>query len=411
MSAELNWRRRRASRSMAGPSGNGDFLVRVKYLVGTRADWYDLATGSLGVRRHAPVRPSDISRCTVASNRIAVDFEYSSWADLSDRAARGRAVPGIEAIAVRQTSALPSDIAVAIPWSAYAIVVLTTLIWGGTNVASKIGVGIAPIAGLAAVRFLIAAVCLAILLALTERQGFAVRGRDWPMLAALAITGVVASNLLFFWGLTLAPVTDAALLGPAISPLATAALAVLFLGERYSRRQLLGMGVSLVGVVFVLGAAGLDPTGGPGRLLGDGLLILSSVTWSIYTVIGRRALTRFSPLATVTWATLLGTIPLLLIAAPGGWSWLVPGTPTLWATILFLALLGTVVGMLTWSWSVRDLGAARAGQFTYLMPVWVLLMAALFLNEYPLPIQLGGAVLVFIGIWIANRATRPVRSL
>ena len=86
---------------------------------------------------------------------------------------------------------------------------------------------------------------------------------------------------------------------------------------------------------------------------------------------------------------------------------LLTAPPELWAAILYLALLGSVVALLAWSRSVRDLGAARAGQFTYLVPLWSLLLAALVLGERPAPLQLVGAALVLAGIWLTNRAARP----
>jgi drug/metabolite transporter (DMT)-like permease len=288
-------------------------------------------------------------------------------------------------------------------WSAYLLVLLTTLIWGGTNVVAKIGVGLAPAAGLAALRFGLAAFCFLALAALTERSALTVRRADLPLFALLGLTGMAASNVLFFWGLTLAPVTDAALLAPSASPLLTAIFAALLLGERYRRNQIAGMGLSLAGVVCVVGAAGLDPSGGPTRLLGDSLLLLGSASWGLYTVLGRRALQRYSPLGAVTWSTLLGCPLLLLVAAPTGWDWLWSAGPLLWASLLYLTLLGSVVALLTWSRSVRDLGAARAGQFSYLVPIWSLLLAALFLGERPVWLQIVGGLLVLAGIWLANR--------
>jgi drug/metabolite transporter (DMT)-like permease len=189
--------------------------------------------------------------------------------------------------------------------------------------------------------------------------------------------------------------------------LLTAVFAALLLGERYTRRQQAGMGLSLAGVLCVVGAAGLDPSGGSTRLLGDGLLLLGSASWGLYTVLGRRALQRHSPLASVTWATLLGCPLLLLAATPAGWGWLLDATPALWAVILYLSLLGSVVALLTWSRSVRDLGAARAGQFSYLVPIWSLVLAAFFLGEQPAVLQLIGGALVLAGIWLTNRAPRP----
>jgi len=307
-----------------------------------------------------------------------------------------------------RTGAVPAAVPTraAIPWSTYVIVVLTTLLWGGTNVVAKIGVGLAPATGLAAVRFALAAVCLVLLLPATERDGFRVRLADWPILALLGLSGVAASNLLFFTALTLAPVTDAALIAPATNPLWTALLAALLLGERLRRRQVGGLALSLLGVVCVVGAAGLDPAGGGSRLVGDLLLLGSSASWALYTVLGRRVVSRYSGLAAVTWATLLGVVPLLLVAWPDGWEWLWSASLHLWAAILYLALLGSVVALLAWSRSVRELGAARAGQFTYLVPLWALLLAMLVLGERPAPLQGVGAILVLAGIWLANRTPR-----
>lgn len=311
-------------------------------------------------------------------------------------------------VAVNQSSAVPAALATSsgAPWIPYVVVLLTTLIWGGTNVVAKIGVGLAPAAGLAATRFIVAALCFTLLAAVTERSVFAIRRADLPLLTLLGLTGMAASNLLFFWGLTLAPVADAALLAPAASPLMTALFAVLLLGERYNRRQVAGMGLSLAGVLCVIGAAGLDPSGGPNRLLGDSLLLLGSASWGLYTVLGRRALQRHSPLASVTWATLLGCPPLLLAAAPAGLDWLLHAPVALWASLLYLSLLGSVVALLTWSRSVRDLGAARAGQFTYLVPIWSLILAAIFLGEHPALLQIIGGLLVLVGIWFTNRSPR-----
>ena len=189
-----------------------------------------------------------------------------------------------------------------------------------------------------------------------------------------------------------------------MNPLWTAAFAALLLGERFSRRQLGGMAVSLLGVVLIVGAAGIDPQGGSDRLIGDVLLLAGSACWAVYTVLGRRALRRHSALAASTFASLIGTAPMLLVAAPDGGEWLRQAPMDLWLAILYLALFGTVAAFLAWYHAIRVLGAARAGQFTYLVPVWALLLAGIFLGERPAPLQLVGAALVAVGLGVANRA-------
>ena len=83
-------------------------------------------------------------------------------------------------------------------WMTYLILLVTTLVWGGTNVVAKISLSMAPVGGLAATRFAIAAVCFTLLLAATERSAFSLTWSDLPLLCLLGLTGITGSNLFFF---------------------------------------------------------------------------------------------------------------------------------------------------------------------------------------------------------------------
>ena len=110
-----------------------------------------------------------------------------------------------------------------------------------------------------------------------------------------------------------------------------------------------------------------------------------------------------SPLAAVTYSAVAGTIFLLPLALYQGLL-----TKTLsyglgaWASILYLAVLGTVVGFLWYYQSINKIGTVRSGVFINFVPVFAMLFGLLLLGEPLTPTLLQGGTLVIAGAWITN---------
>jgi len=67
-------------------------------------------------------------------------------------------------------------------------------------------------------------------------------------------------------------------------------------------------------------------------------------------------------------------------------------------------LCPAVIAFFGWNRSVAAIGANRASLFTHLMPLFAALLAYLFLDERIAGFHLVGAALIFLGIFLANRA-------
>ena len=94
-----------------------------------------------------------------------------------------------------------------------------------------------------------------------------------------------------------------------------------------------------------------------------------------------------------------------LLAAPA--SPITLSTPVVLG-VAYIAVFGSVIGFVFWSFGVSELGPARAGQFVHLMPVFGAGLSFVFLGE-PLSLaQVAGAAFVLSGIVLIERAT-PVR--
>jgi len=292
----------------------------------------------------------------------------------------------------------------------YLKLLLTTFFWGGTFVAARFAVKEAPPFFAASCRFLIAALVLVPLAAWQANR----EGRSFPLpqslrhvagLFSLGLTGVFLYNAVFFTGLKFTTASNGALI-VAINPLLTAVLSALWLREKVRPIQAAGLLLSLFGVALVIARGSLSVIVNHSFNKGDLIMLGAPLCWALYSILGKKMLARFTPLAATAYAALFGACLLVPAAvlehlSQGGpvpqFSWLG------WLAILQLALLGTVVGFVWWYEGVQRIGTARAAAFVNLVPVFGTLLAALILNERLIAAQVWGGCLVVVGVYWGSR--------
>jgi len=298
----------------------------------------------------------------------------------------------------------------------YLKLVVTTFFWGGTFVAGKWAVGEAPPFFVAFLRFAVASVVLWALVARRCRRGHEripvpVGGAQWAELLSLGLTGVFLYNFVFLTGLSWTTATNGSLI-VAFNPLLTAVLSAWWLKERVRPVQTGGLLLALLGVGVVVTRGSISVVRSLSFNPGDLLMLGAPLAWALYTIVGKKVLSRLPPLAATAYASLFGTLLLLPAAALEGslrsgfhrltmWGWI---------SVLQLALLGTVVGFVWWYEGVAELGAARAASFVNLVPVFGVLLSALLLSETMRFPQFLGGGLVILGVGIGTLLGREDRS-
>jgi len=139
--------------------------------------------------------------------------------------------------------------------------------------------------------------------------------------------------------------------------------------------------------------------------MGELYIFAAVVAWVVYTLILRYRAQGLDTLSVTFCSILCGTV---LLAIPAGFEWHVAGWRipglTAWGAIAYLGLLGTALSFVWYSEAVAMIGAARATQFTNLVPVFGVLLSALLLGETVPWASIGGGVLVVAGVMLANRA-------
>jgi drug/metabolite transporter (DMT)-like permease len=287
---------------------------------------------------------------------------------------------------------------------AYGILLAGMIAFGGTWPTGKLAAEHVPPAVVAVTRFAIAA---ALLCVWARFSGTPVRRptlHDLPLVLILGFTVVFAYNLFFLYGVRHAPASDGSVLVPGLIPIVTALVAWAALGERPSRRAAIGLAIALVGLVVVV-RPGADV--GMQRLIGDALFVGAAVSWSAYTLAGRRATVRYGSVNANVYATAAGALLLLPVSFfAGGWRPLGDAPADALVSIAYLAVVGTVLGFVAFYEGVRLIGSARASSFALLVPVFGVLSAVLVLGENLRPsLALGGAI-VLAGLWLAESGSR-----
>ncbi|MGB4467051.1 MAG: DMT family transporter [Azovibrio sp.] len=289
----------------------------------------------------------------------------------------------------------------------YLLLTLSALFWSGNMVLGRgLRDDIPPIA-LAFWRWLIAfALVLPLALPHWSAHAHLIR-RHLPALLLLAALGIASYNTLAYLALQTTTATNALLLN-AFVPIATLTLAWIFFKKRLSRMEGIGVAVSL------LGALTLITRGDPASLAtltlntGDLWMLGAVLVWACYTL-GLQ----FRP---------PGMPPMLLLAVLFALGLIMLAPFYLWeilqgrhiqlhtGSLLGLAYLGifpSFIGYIFYNRGVAEVGASRASLFIHLMPVFGILLAALFLNERPSLYHLLGMSLIFTGIALVTR--KPVR--
>jgi len=289
----------------------------------------------------------------------------------------------------------------------YLRLVLVTLFWGGTFIAGRIAGETFDPYVTAFGRFLVASLLL--LFVLWKREGGLVRLSRYQFFWILAgsLTGIVAYNLLFLRGLQLIEANRASLI-IALNPVVIMSAAAVFGMERMTPTRFVGILIALVGVSIVLTQGNLTTIA---STIGAGELMLAGcvLSWSAYTLIGRKLLDQMSPLAITTYACLFGCLGLGVLAS-ARLGTVIESGPLALLPIFYLGIFGTVLGFVWYYDGVKEIGPTRSGIFINLVPGWAVLLSALVLGEkIGAATLLGGAVIV-AGVMLTNYSGRKAQE-
>ncbi|MEK6322268.1 MAG: EamA family transporter [Acidobacteriota bacterium] len=280
------------------------------------------------------------------------------------------------------------------------LLLLMTVIWGSNFTAIKYSLEDMLPLTFNALRFTLASIVM-LIVALLSRNGVKLEPGDRMKLFALGLLGNTFYQSLFITGMAHTRAGNAALI-LATTPLFTAILGRIRKHEYFTTRGVSGLLLAFAGIVMIV-ISGRGEVSIGETVLGDSLLLATTVCWSLYTVGSKQLVHKYGSMKATTVMITSGTPLLLLVCAPSllrqDWSRV---RPIAWAGAVYSGLFAIALAYLIWSYGVRRIGSTRTAIYSNITPIVALLVAWLALGETPTPGQLAGGVVIFGGIYLVR---------
>ena len=287
---------------------------------------------------------------------------------------------------------------------AYIMLVLATLFWAGNFAVGKIAfIENVPPFSLTFFRWLLVWL---ILIPFTYKEFFKLRGvilDNFLLLLLLGLTSVGLFNSFIYNALNFTQVINASLFN-AVIPVAIILFGLLFKLEKTNKYQILGLIISILGILSIITKLDL------GILLtlsfnkGDILMIGAVITWGIYSAFLKKRKFEVSLLTLVHILCTFGLvtlIPQFLFEFSQGKTIII--NDHLIYSLIYLAIFPSIGSYYCWAGAVSIIGANRAGIFLSLIPLFSTILAMIFFDEKFLFFHFIGSVLIILGLLLSNK--------
>lgn len=281
---------------------------------------------------------------------------------------------------------------------AFTLAFVTVIIWGSTFAAIRASLMGGYSAGhLVLIRYLIAS-SIFIIYALWPGVKFHLpKKEDIVRITLLSLIGISVYHIgISFGEQTISAGTTGLLVGSA--PVFSAIIAVFVLKERLGLFGWIGLAMGFTGITIItLGSAGSSFEISQGALL----VLMSAIATSIFFVYQKPLLSRYHPIELTAYFTWIGTIP-FFIFSPGLFQEIQHATLEAHLSTIYVGVFPAAIGYVTWAIALSLGKASSVTSMLYIEPVFVILIAWIWLNEFPSTISIIGGIIAISGVLVVN---------
>ena len=225
--------------------------------------------------------------------------------------------------------------------------------------------------------------------------------KDFLTLFIASIFGIATNMLLFFKGFQYTTPIHASVI-MIVVPIIVLILSGFFLNERITPPKILGIILGFSGAI-VLSIYGKSSQAGDDVFLGNLLVFINAVSFSIYLVMIKKLTAKYHPFTFVRWLFLFG----FFLVLPFGFNELMEVN---WSgfdsyimfCVLFVIICATFLTYMLNPIGLRHLRASTVSSFLYLQPVVAVIFAIIMKSDTFDTVKLVASVLIFSGVYLAT---------
>ncbi|NHI90765.1 MAG: DMT family transporter [Candidatus Thorarchaeota archaeon] len=289
---------------------------------------------------------------------------------------------------------------------AYLAIIITTVLWSSSLIFAKlIFAEVGPIVFVALRYTLACPFLLVVTLQHKKKQTIQDVKNNWKILLVAGLSGPFISQILQYVGLNLTTASDALLLMN-LTPIFAVMLASPILSEKITFEKVLGLTLATVGAILIVANTTPEFTAvGIWRLVGDLVVIVSTVFFAINGIAGKIAMKSVDAISTTFYSTLF-VVPFIWISAILLDNVMVLFTMSLqaWIIVLWVGIVNTAIAFILYYESMKNIEASLVQIMLNLIAVWGVLMSVFVLDETVTYLQILGGAVTIVGVVIAQLA-------
>ena len=287
---------------------------------------------------------------------------------------------------------------------AYILLFLTTLFWSGNFIVGKAAsIYEIPPFSLNFYRWLFAWL---ILLPFTYKE--ILKKKDYilnnlGLFIILGVTSITIFNSIVYYSLNFTQVISGVLMISTI-PVMIIFISSLLKIEKTNFFQIIGVALSLIGVVFIVTKADIEILKTLNFNKGDLTMVIAMFSWATYSALLKKKkyeLSQISLLEVVITFGLVFLIPIYFIEMNMGY--LIKLGKPFYLTLTYVVLFPGLCSFFFWIKGISIIGANRSGIFLHLMPIFGAIMAMLIFDEKFMFYHFLGAIFILMGIILSNK--------
>jgi drug/metabolite transporter (DMT)-like permease len=292
---------------------------------------------------------------------------------------------------------------------AYLALSVTSIVWGTTWVASKLGVKYMPAFELATIRQFFGGslyICFFIFFKGERLPGV----KQFLWLVPMAFLMFVSSNGIATYGLQYISSGLAALIA-ALYPLSVVLIErFYFKAIRLTPQTIAGLVLGLLGIGFIFYKDSLTMHGSH-YAWGVALSMFAMLTWSIGSIIISRTKMNINPYYSIGWQMLISAFSMGLFTLFTGNYIPLNQIPAIsWGVIAYMVIGGSIFAFISFIYSMKHLQASIAALYAYINPIVAIWVGSWLLKESMSWNSIVGTICTLIGVYLVNNSLKKQKD-